>query len=317
MTTFNDGDILRQSVLSILNQTWSDLEFLLVDDGSGPETKDILNEFDDPRLTVLPQTNDGLSSARNRALHHAKGDYVCFLDGDDVRAPWALSEAANVIRSKGHPDLICTMGVFSGERSQLSPFFDDQLADAYIKSLNAGGMNDLRARKTWATAMEPQSANKYISRKLIDAASLRFPNDHFFEDILFHGLVVAHAQSIEILPKTRHFTYFQRALRHQITSVSNEKRFDILGVSRVTLQLFQMHADFANESQRGALFVGVLRLLEWCDASISHYHRHAFRLALRETFRALDPVYFVIPDDTPDPRGDKGRLVEFAKSVLD
>ncbi len=315
MTTYNDGPIMRQSILSVLNQTFEDFQFLIVDDGSAADNKAILAEFDDPRLTVLPQANDGLSSARNRALHHARGDYVCFLDADDIRAPWAFAEVADVI-DRDAPEVVMVGGVLSQQRSGLKEFLDEPQMQGYLEEIALGEVeDDLLTRKAWATAMEPQSANKYIARDLIERHALRFPNDHFFEDILFHGLSIAQAQSVTLLPG-HNYTYFQRALRAQLTGSNTQTRFDILGTARVTLQLFEMHPDFANARQRGALVIGVLRLLRWCEDCIANYHRHAFRMALRDCLRAVDPLFFVLPKDTPDPRNEKPGLLAYAQEVM-
>ena len=124
MTTFNEGEILRQSVASVLNQTYSNLELIIVDDGSGCETKAILGSIVDPRLKIIPQSNDGLSSARNRALAHCDGDYICFLDSDDVRAPWAFAEVAQAIKLH-KAELIIVRGVFSSPATPLELFMDE------------------------------------------------------------------------------------------------------------------------------------------------------------------------------------------------
>lgn len=315
MTTFNDGPILRQSIASVLNQTHEDLELILVDDGSGPETKAILEEMaGDERLQVIPQANDGLSSARNRGLHHARGDVICFLDGDDVRAPWAFATAATRMEETG-AELLLVQGVHSGERSALKPFFDTAHHSAYRADLAAGAPRDLATSKAWATTMEPQSANKFIARDLIERGRLRFPNDHFFEDILFHTLCIAHARSIAFLDGAS-FTYFQRALRPQLTGASSQTRFDVLGTARVTLELFQRLPDFANPRQRGALVIGVMRLVSWCESCIASYHRFAFRTALRDCLRSIDPLYFVLPENTPDPRGERARIEAYMKEAM-
>ena len=314
MTSFNDGPIMRQSIMSILNQTYEDFEFLIVDDGSGPQTKEILAAFKDPRIKLLPQANDGLSSARNRGLHHAKGDYICFLDADDIRAPWGLAEVAQTIE-KTQAELVLVRGAFSGPHSTLNAFFDTAHGESFEAERDTTGVADLAMRKAWATSYEPQSANKFIARSVIERGKLRFPNDHFFEDIFFHIMAIAHARSIELI-QSCNYTYFQRQLHRQTTGSNGAIRFDIIGTARVTMQIFQEHADFQNTRQRGALTLGVLRLLKWCEENISTYHQASFRLALRETLGGVSPHYFVLPSDTPDPRQERDTLLRYAKEVM-
>lgn len=313
MTTFNDGELIRQAVSSVLNQTYSNLELLIVDDGSSAPTTDILAEFDDPRVRLLTQANDGVSSARNRGLAHACGDYFCFLDADDTRAPWGFAEVVDVIKSSG-PELIVVPGIYSHGRTQLEPFFDSVVVAAMANAATAADSLALEARKAWAACFEAQPANKFIARALIERGNLRFPNDHFFEDILFHQLAVAHAQSIEFL-KSPGFTYFQRQLRPQTTTSNGMIRFDILGSAQVTLQIFGEHRDFQNPLQRGAVFLSALRLLKWCEEELPAYHKYGYRQALREVLRGLNPLYLVIDEGTPDPRGDRQKLIFYAREV--
>jgi len=315
MTTFNDGELIRQSVASVLCQTYNDFELLLVDDGSSTPTTDILASFNDPRIRILPQANDGLSSARNRGLCHARGDYICFLDADDTRAPWSFAQAAELIDAK-HPDLILVPGILSSGRTRLEPFMDHVNVTAMKEEeATRTGQMTLKARKAWATSFEPQSANKFVARNLIERGKLRFPNDHFFEDILFHVLAIAHAESVEFLDAPS-FTYFQRQLRPQLTASNGQIRFDILGTARVTFQIFEQHKDFRNVRQRGAVSIGTLRLLHWCEQELPAYHKYGFRLALRELLRGVNPHYLVIDKATPDPRRERKKLTRYAREVM-
>lgn len=314
MTTFNDGELIRQSIDSLLHQTFGDFELLLVDDGSSAPTTDILAALTDPRIRLLPQANDGLSSARNRGLHHARGDYICFLDADDVRAPWSLAQAAEVIDATD-AELILAPGILSAGRTQLQPFMDSASMAAMAAEALATGPLSLAARKAWATSFEPQSANKFIARRLIERAQLRFPNDHFFEDILFHVLAIAHAGSIEFLPSPG-FTYFQRQFRPQLTSTNGQIRFDVLGTAGVTFEIFERHRDFLNARQRGGVSIGALRLLRWCETEIPTYHRYGYRMALRTLLHDLNPLYLVIEDSTPDPRQERDSLIRYAQEVM-
>lgn len=77
---------LRQCVQSVLAQTYRDLEIILVDDGSTDDSGHLCDMLaaEDSRIYVVHKTNGGLSDARNVGLQHATGEYIAFLDGDDV-----------------------------------------------------------------------------------------------------------------------------------------------------------------------------------------------------------------------------------------
>lgn len=313
MTAFNEGPLIAQSVTSILNQSHEDLELVIVDDGAGADTKSALQEITDPRVQIIEQSNDGVSSARNRGLRHCRGDYVCFLDADDVRAPWAFAEVAAEIEARDSPELILVRGILSTLENPLEPFMDDPCVDQVdAETARAGGTLGLADAKAWAASFEPQPANKFIARALIERAHLCFPNDHFFEDILFHTLVVAHARSVRFL-NSRSFTYFQRQMRPQTTGSNSEIRFDIIGTAMVTFQLLAALPDFANQRLCGAVAISTLRLLHWCEQSISIDHRHSYRVAVGHALRQVPPRFWTFPEDAPDPRGERQMLRDFAR----
>jgi len=83
---------LKECLLSVQNQTYADFEAICVNDGSPDNSASICQEFvnKDPRFILINQVNGGVSSARNRALKEAKGEYVCFVDSDDVIEPHFL-----------------------------------------------------------------------------------------------------------------------------------------------------------------------------------------------------------------------------------
>ncbi len=69
---------------SVINQTWGNIEVIFVDDGSTDNSLDIINSFKSPEVKVLTQENKGASAARNLAYNESKGDYIQFLDADDI-----------------------------------------------------------------------------------------------------------------------------------------------------------------------------------------------------------------------------------------
>lgn len=85
MGVYNEEEYLSKAIASILNQNYSNLEFLIVDDASTDETPNVLASYDDPRITVIEnETNKGLTTSLNRALDRAEGKYVARQDADDI-----------------------------------------------------------------------------------------------------------------------------------------------------------------------------------------------------------------------------------------
>ena len=84
---------LPRCIDSILNQTYSNLEVILVDDGSPDGCSAICDDYarQDPRIRVIHKENQGLGMARNTGIDHATGDYICFFDSDDYIAPETIA----------------------------------------------------------------------------------------------------------------------------------------------------------------------------------------------------------------------------------
>lgn len=95
---YNSADNVRDCVLSITNQNLRDIEIVCVDDGSQDSTLDILSEIsrDDSRIRVLTQPNSGAGAARNLGIAAARGDWLAFVDSDDVLLPGALARLVSI-----------------------------------------------------------------------------------------------------------------------------------------------------------------------------------------------------------------------------
>ena len=85
MPVYNTAAYLSRCIESLVNQTYSDLQIILIDDGSTDESSAIADDWQtkDPRIEVYHQTNKGQSAARNVGLQHARGEYIAFVDSDD------------------------------------------------------------------------------------------------------------------------------------------------------------------------------------------------------------------------------------------
>lgn len=117
---YNTGPYLRRCAQSVLDQTYRDLEIILVDDGSEYKTALICDELieSDPRVRVIHKPNGGVSSARNVGLDHARGEVICFVDSDDTISPRMIETLMEALEANdagiamcdavtirpGHPD---------------------------------------------------------------------------------------------------------------------------------------------------------------------------------------------------------------------
>jgi len=88
--TYNRGWILKEAIDSILSQKFADYEIIVVDDGSIDATAALLSTYGD-QIAMIRQENRGVSAARNAGISIAKGDYIAFLDSDDLWLPEKLS----------------------------------------------------------------------------------------------------------------------------------------------------------------------------------------------------------------------------------
>lgn len=102
---------LHGCIDSILSQTFSDFEVILVDDGSPDNSLAICREYEkkDSRITVLHQENQGQGAARNHAMPVAKGEWFCFVDSDDAVHPQLLELLYQAAEESGAPIAMCQM----------------------------------------------------------------------------------------------------------------------------------------------------------------------------------------------------------------
>ncbi|MEO1801309.1 MAG: glycosyltransferase family A protein, partial [Cyanobacteria bacterium J06629_2] len=84
IAAYNSQGTISETISSVLNQTFSDLEVIVIDDGSTDLTCDRVKEIADQRVKLFPYQNGGVAKARNRGLAHATGEYIAFLDHDDL-----------------------------------------------------------------------------------------------------------------------------------------------------------------------------------------------------------------------------------------
>lgn len=101
LTVYNGQAYLGEAIDSILGQTFTDFEFIIINDGSTDDSHKIIQSYKDPRITYIKQTNHGLIYSLNKGLQMAKADLIARMDADDISEPARL--ASQVAFMNSHP----------------------------------------------------------------------------------------------------------------------------------------------------------------------------------------------------------------------
>jgi len=102
INNYNYEEYIGEAIISVLNQTFTDFELIIVDDGSTDNSRVIINSFKDKRIKVVFKSNGGQASALNAGFIEAKGSYVAFLDSDDLFSVDKLELTLNAFKDKDY-----------------------------------------------------------------------------------------------------------------------------------------------------------------------------------------------------------------------
>ena len=105
---FNKEQFIKKTLLSVLNQTFSDFEIIIINDGSTDKSVEVVNSFDDNRIILYTTKNKGVSHARNFAISKANSDLIALLDGDDQWEPNHLENLYKLYTNFPHCGLYAT-----------------------------------------------------------------------------------------------------------------------------------------------------------------------------------------------------------------
>ena len=115
MPAYNAERYVAGAIRSVLAQTYSRWELVVVDDGSEDRTAEVVRGFADSRIILVQQANRGEGAARNTALRHMSGEYVAFLDADDAYLPGHLELAVAYLRAHPATSAVYTDGYYCDE----------------------------------------------------------------------------------------------------------------------------------------------------------------------------------------------------------
>lgn len=133
MSVYNAGRYVKEAVDSILGQTFSDLEFIIINDGSTDDSGKVLSAFRDPRIRLVHQENRGLIRSLNTGVEMARGEYIARQDADDVSLPLRLEKQAAFLDAHPEIAIVGTSVIETDEDGDFLKIYDSPADDAEIK----------------------------------------------------------------------------------------------------------------------------------------------------------------------------------------
>lgn len=192
---YNVEEYLEEALESITGQTYKNLEIICVDDGSTDGSLKILSRFaaQDNRITLLTQKNAGGGAARNAGIDAASGEYIAFLDSDDVFSEKLIERAYQAAEFEDADIVAYNYSKFyeDGTKKEFKGFFPDMMGDfeGYV-------FNYKQCPDTIMSVINPTPWNKLYKLSFIRENGLRFEEISSTNDITFAAVSVAAAQKI-------------------------------------------------------------------------------------------------------------------------
>ena len=222
---YNVETYLRQCLDSIINQTLTDIEIICINDGSTDTSPDILKEYEsrDSRIRIISQENKGLSSARNRGLEVAVGEYIYFIDSDDYLDVNALDELYSLSKDKDLDLILFKLANFDDEGNvdynySNMPFLLDIPKDVFT----------YRDFKDDLFRVDVTAYTKFFKRELV--SDMRFPEGLIFEDSAVYLDYIINAKRICFLDKC---LYYRRIRDDSIISKASKNHADIIEIYEI------------------------------------------------------------------------------------
>ncbi len=208
---YNVAPYLKRCVDSLTSQTYSNIEILLVDDGSTDNSFEIMKDLskEEHRIRCLQKENGGLSSARNFGLKHCTGEYVLFIDSDDYVSCNMCERLINCAIATSSDVVVCDMEYFYDDKRRIFASGGEFTTGSVLSNPSLIRMNN-------------SACNKLFKVELFN--DIDFAHGLWYEDLATVPIVLCKANKITKVNEAMYF-YYQRS--GSIAHSANEKIFDI------------------------------------------------------------------------------------------
>ena len=230
MPVYNREKLVTRAINSILNQTYRNIELIIVDDGSTDSTPTILNYYKqkDPRIKILTnQLNKGISYSRQRGLDTAMGKYVAIMDSDDWALPERIEKSVAFMKEHPYIDAMC---------GQVIPFSEEEAMSHYIQNYR---FDKSKAKEYTAFGLDGWYEIDLVFDNLFQNIASLFKRDFVQKNHIHYDLTMTSAEDYDF--------WSQIALAGgRMASV-----LDVLGYSRMhSTNSYSYYQDMNNNSKK-------------------------------------------------------------------
>lgn len=225
MPVYNTPEkFLRQSVMSVIDQSFKNWQLIIVDDGSAQPTALLCDELAAgiPNISVIHTPNGGQSAARNVGLANARGKYVAFVDSDDTLEPFALAILVDVAERTRSPLVVASFKTVDAAHT-ISESAHMSLPKVQTKFFTA---KEALADVLYQRHIVPGPWAKLFSRQVFD--SVKFVEGLYYEDLEIFPRLVHHTGSLVFVDTP---VYNYRQLPGSFLHTWQQKRLDVLKVT--------------------------------------------------------------------------------------
>ena len=201
---------------SLMHQTYTNLEIILVDDGSTDGSEVLCDEYmrKDSRVYVIHQNNKGLSSARNIGLEYAKGEYIAFVDSDDCVVPIYIEELYRLIKKYNVDISMCAYKKYVVHDERLG---NPENMDYISKGIKEICMSSEQMLRKWHGRYKKYETviwNKLYQRNVLycdnNINTIYFSEGRIYEDILVSHLIIQNAKKVALTTRCLYLYHIRK-----------------------------------------------------------------------------------------------------------
>lgn len=223
---YNIEKYIEKCINSIINQTYTNIEIILINDGSTDGCKSICEEYEkkDNRIVLINKINEGLSVARNTGLEKAKGEYVAFIDGDDFVDEKYIETLYNNLQKNNADISACGFYMYHNDKN-FSRF--EKIEKDKIEVLNPEKALD--KIMNYKSAFKQNVWNKLYKKEIFTKNNIKFYKDKIYEDVGISYELISNSNII-VYDTTCLYYYVQRE-----KSITKRLKFDKRELDRIEM----------------------------------------------------------------------------------